>query len=91
MRDTSWPFARACSSPASQALTTSRYRGREKIRVTLTLRPEPRTSVMAGSPSTVAGILTIRLRRSTAAASSRAWATVPAVSRASRGSTSIET
>ncbi len=59
--------------------------------VTLTEMPEPMTWVMAGRPSTVAGILMSTLGRSTAAARDRASSTVPAVSCASRGSTSIDT
>src|ERR671912_2338877 len=59
--------------------------------VTLTEMPEPMTWVMAGRPSTVAGILMSTLGRSTAAARVRASSMVPAVSCASRGSTSIDT
>jgi len=36
---------------------TARYRSREKIRVTFTLMPWLITSVIAASPSRVAGIL----------------------------------
>ena len=36
---------------------TARYRSSEKIRVTFTLMPWPITSVIAASPSCVAGIL----------------------------------
>ena len=70
---------------------TARYRSRLKMRVTLTLIPSARVAVIAGSPSTVAGILMSTLGRSTAACRAWAWSTVAEVSRASRGSTSIET
>ena len=70
---------------------TARYRSREKIRVTLTLMPALTASVIADSPSAVAGILTYRLGRSTVAHSSRAISAVAAGSRLSRGSTSMDT
>ena len=59
--------------------------------MTLTLMPSARAAVIAGRPSTVAGILMNRFGRSTVAQSRRAAAIVPSVSRASRGSTSIDT
>ena len=40
-----------------KASITASYRSSEKISVTLTLTPAERVSVMADSPSTVAGIL----------------------------------
>jgi hypothetical protein len=67
------------------------YRSREKISVTLTLMPSARAAVIAGRPSTVAGILMNRLGRSTIHHSPRASAIVFAVSLAIRGSTSMET
>jgi hypothetical protein len=67
------------------------YRSREKISVTFTLMPSDRHWVMAGSPSTVAGILMNRFGRSTSHHSARASAMVASVSLASRGSTSRET
>ncbi len=85
---TSVPTSTARSRPSSQALSTARYRSREKISVTLTLMPSASTVVIAGSPSTVAGILINRLGRSTVAQRARACSTVAAVSCASRGSTS---
>jgi len=57
----------------------------------LTLIPSARVCVMAGRPSRVAGILMKMFGRSTSAHSSRAWLIVPSVSRARRGSTSIDT
>jgi hypothetical protein len=59
--------------------------------VTLTLMPAASTAVIAGSPSTVAGILMNRLGRSTSHHSALASATVRAVSCAIRGSTSMDT
>ena len=53
--------------------------------------PLASTWLIAGSPSTVAGILTNRFGRSTASQSRCAISTVAPVSRASPGSTSIET
>ncbi len=53
--------------------------------------PAPMVAVMAGRPSTVAGILMSALGRSTVAQSSAAWLIVPSVSCARRGSTSIDT
>ena len=70
---------------------TARYRSTEKISVTLTLTPSASARVIAGSPASVAGILTSRLGRSTAFHRSSACATVPSVSRASPGSTSSDT
>ena len=64
-RRRSCPAAGAPRSPASQASCTSRYRSTPKISVTLTLIPAARVAVTAGSPASVAGILTIRLGRST--------------------------
>ena len=58
---------------------------------TLTLIPSLVTWVIAASPSCVAGILTNRLSRSTALRNARAMPEVAPVSRASRGSTSMET
>ena len=46
---------------------------------------------MAGSPASVAGILIITLGRSTVFHKSRALVTVASVSKASRGSTSMDT
>jgi hypothetical protein len=63
----------------------------EKISVTFTLTPSASTLVMAGMPSTVAGIFTIRLGRSTVFHRSSASATVASVSPARRGSTSSDT
>ena len=62
-----------------------------KIRVTLTLMPWPMAARMAGRPSSVAGILISTLGRSTAAQRSSADLTVPSVSWARNGSTSMET
>jgi len=59
--------------------------------VTLTLMPLPITSVIAGRPALVAGILISVLGRSTSHASCFASATVAVVSCARRGSTSMET
>ena len=87
----SWPLALACSSPATKASITPAYRSNEKISVTLTLMPSARVAVIAGRPSIVAGILISTLGRSTILASSWAWATVPAVSWARPGSTSMDT
>ena len=70
---------------------TARYRSRAKISVTLTLIPSLVTWVIAASPSWVAGILTNRLSRSTALRNARAVPAVAPVSRASRGSTSMDT
>ena len=53
--------------------------------------PLPMTSVMAGSPADVAGILIMTFGRSTASESSTACVTVAAVSWARPGSTSRET
>ena len=85
------PAASAPSSPAMYASMTWPYRSREKISVTLTLIPSATQAVIAGSPSSVAGILMNRLGRSTIHHSARASAMVFAVSRASRGSTSRDT
>jgi len=70
---------------------TSRYRWRLKISVTLTLIPSEIAVRIAGRPSRVAGILMKRFGRSTVAHSLRADSTVACVSRAMRGSTSIDT
>ena len=59
--------------------------------MTLTLMPSEIAWVIAGRPSTVAGILMNRLGRSTSHHSARASATVLSVSLARRGSTSIDT
>ena len=59
--------------------------------MTFTLIPSARAAVMAGRPSRVAGILMNRLGRSTVHHSARASAMVLAVSRAIRGSTSMDT
>jgi hypothetical protein len=59
--------------------------------VTFTLMPSASVAVIAGSPSRVAGILMNRLGRSTSQVSALASATVRAVWRAIRGSTSSET
>ena len=67
------------------------YRSSPKISVTLTLIPSEMAWVIAGSPSTVAGILMSRFGRSTIHHSARASAMVFAVSLASRGSTSSDT
>jgi hypothetical protein len=67
------------------------YRSREKISVTLTLMPSASVAVIAGRPSAVAGILMYMLGRSTSHHSCLASAIVGSVSRASRGSTSIDT
>ena len=70
---------------------TARYRARAKIRVTLTLIPSLVTCVIAVRPSGVAGIFTNMLSRFTADRRARAMSAVAAASRASRGSTSMET
>ena len=70
---------------------TSPYRSREKISVTLTEMPSASVAVIAGMPSAVAGILMYMLGRSTSHHSCLASAMVLAVSRASPGSTSIDT
>jgi hypothetical protein len=70
---------------------TSRWRATEKISVTLTLMPSASTRVIAGRPSGVAGILIIRLGRSTVFHRSTASVTVASVSWALPGSTSSET
>ena len=70
---------------------TARYRARAKIRVTLTLTPSLVTCVIAVRPSGVAGIFTNMLSRFTADRRARAMSAVAAASRASRGSTSMET
>ena len=62
-----------------------------KISVTLTLMPSASVRVIAGSPSSIAGILMYALGRSTSHHSARASATVASVLCAFRGSTSIET
>lgn len=59
--------------------------------MTLTLMPRPITSVMAGRPPMVAGILISVLGRSTSQASCLASATVGLVWCARRGSTSMDT
>ena len=59
--------------------------------VTLTEIPEPMTSVIAGRPALVAGILMSAFGRSTVFHSSLACAIVAAVSCASSGETSIDT
>ncbi len=82
--------ARRRSTPSRKASITASYRSREKINVTLMLIPSARHWLIAGSPSTVAGILTNRFGRSTSHHSARASAMVFAVSCAIRGSTSIE-
>ena len=61
------------------------------MRVTLTLIPSAVTVVIASSPACVAGILIRTFERSTAFHSARAEATVPSVSCARSGSTSMET
>ena len=55
------------------------------------LRPSAIIASMAGTPSGVAGIFTITLGRARRPWSWRTWATVPSVSAASSGDTSIET
>ncbi len=62
-----------------------------KIRVTLTLIPLAIDSVIAGRPSSVAGILINALSRWTVSHRVRASAIVRSVSRASLGETSIDT
>lgn len=59
--------------------------------MTLTLMPLPMTSVIAGRPALVAGILMSVFGRSTSQASCLASATVALVLCARRGSTSMET
>ena len=87
----SCPAAAAFSRPSMYASMTAPCRSREKISVTLTLIPSEVACVIAGSPSTVAGILMNRFGRSTAHQSARASAMVAAVFLASLGSTSIDT
>ena len=70
---------------------TARYRSIEKIRVTFTLMPSPITVVIAGRPSSVAGILIRTFGRSTVIQRARACSTDGSVSGARRGSTSMET
>ena len=70
---------------------TASYRCTEKMSVTLTLMPAANAAVMAGRPASVAGILTIRLGRSTIHQSKSASADVRRVSSARPGSTSIDT
>ena len=59
--------------------------------VTLTLMPSYSACSIAGRPSSVPGILIIRLGRSTRPQYSLAWAIVLSVSKARSGSTSSET
>ena len=59
--------------------------------MTLTLMPAANAPVIAGRPASVAGILTIRLGRSTIHQSNSASAAVRRVSSARPGSTSIDT
>ena len=59
--------------------------------VTLMLRPSAIIASIAGTPSGVAGIFTMTLGRSRRSWSWRAWATVPSVSAASSGDTSMDT
>lgn len=61
------------------------------MRVMLMLRPSAIIASMAGTPSAVAGIFTMRLGSSIRAWSRRAAAIVAAVSRASSGATSTDT
>ena len=91
MTDRSWPAALACSRPARKASITARYRSIEKISVTFTLMPLARVAVIAGRPSTVAGILIITFGRPTVSHSRTAVVSVAPVSRESRGSTSMDT
>jgi hypothetical protein len=70
---------------------TSTYRLSEKMSVTLILRPSAVIALIAGMPSAVAGIFTMRLRRATRSCKPRAAASVACVSCASSGATSIET
>ncbi len=70
---------------------TSAWRASEKIRVTLTLMPAAMVSSIAAMPARVAGIFTMRFGRLTARQIRRASRTVPAVSPASVGSTSMLT
>jgi len=67
---------------------TAQYRSREKISVTLTLMPASIADRIAGSPSTVAGIFTIRFGRFTRFQSRFASENVAAVSFARYGLTS---
>ncbi len=62
-----------------------------KISVMLMLRPSASDRPIAGMPSSVAGILTMRLGRSTRSQKVRAIATVPSVSCDSDGGTSMLT
>ena len=75
---------------------TGRPRGpgvaaKEKIRVTLMLRPSAIIASMAGTPALVAGILTSRFGAPMRACRSRAAVMVASVSSARSGATSIET
>jgi len=70
---------------------TAPYRCSEKISVTFTEMPSASTAVIAGMPSSVAGILMYMLGRSTSHHSCLASAMVGVASRASRGSTSSDT
>ena len=82
-----------CAAPCRgcRPRRSSRRTRRENSSVTLTLMPAAMASSIAGTPSSVPGILTIRLGRSTRPQKSRACATVVSVSCASAGSTSSET
>ena len=79
------------SKPAVNASITSSYRCRLKISVTLTLTPADSTSVIAGIPAGVAGILIITLGRPSRCHSSSACAIVASVSCARFGETSTDT
>ena len=79
------------SSPDAKASITCLYRLTEKIKVTFTLIPFAINSVIAGNPSTVAGTLISKFFRSIISHSCFPCLTVAKVSRANRGSTSIET
>ena len=79
------------SMPRMYASAIAVYASTEKSSVTLTLIPSAIACSIAGTPSSVPGILTNRFGRSTRFQRSRAWFSVPSVSCASDGSTSSET
>ena len=85
------PSAARRSSPRRYASITRRYISSEKISVTLMLRPSAIICSIAGIPSAVAGIFTMRFGRPISDDHRRASSIVPGVSWASSGDTSTET
>jgi len=86
----SCPRATRVSRPARYASTTCSYTSTEKMSVMLIEIPSAMAARMAGTPSCVAGILTMTFGRSTAFLRRRASASVSSVERARSGETSID-